>query len=605
MLERNNRVLIVDDNRAIHEDFRKILAGLPRNKALDDAEAVLFNQRTPEMPTFELTFALQGEEAVRVAQENTAQGRPYALAFVDMRMPPGIGGIETANRLWAISPHLQVVICSAYSDYGWSEISAQLGDPERWVILKKPFENIEVLQLSHALTAKWALQQEAQLRRAELEVAVKNRTEELQTALEQLRTETEERLRMEEHRRMVERKLEETQRLESLGVLAGGVAHDFNNILTAILGSASLARLDATPGSDLDENLQRIESGAKHAAGLCEQMLAYAGKNQMGRRDLDLNSLARETLDLLRVSLPKTAQLTTSFGASTPRIHGDPHRLRQVLMNLTLNAAESLGPARREVKLSTHSATLEAHHLATMTFRGEAQPGEFALLEVADAGEGMSPETLARIFEPFFTTKFTGRGLGLSAVLGIVRSHAGCISVSSTAGRGTTFRVYLPATTGELMPPDAPSSPAGAKQRGLRDGTVLVVDDEKAVRDVIGTALRSRGYQSVLAENGAEAVGLVERGPPNQFLGVLLDLTMPGMDGIATFRALQSSRAQLPVVLMSGFNQDEATRQFDGLPFSGFLRKPFSLEQLASACESFALPRSSSRTALPLATPRA
>jgi signal transduction histidine kinase/CheY-like chemotaxis protein len=396
-----------------------------------------------------------------------------------------------------------------------------------------------------------------------------------------LRRESAERLRAQEDNRDLERKLEQKQRLESLGVLAGGIAHDFNNILTGILCSASLGRLDAERGSVIDRHLERIEQNSRRAAELCEQMLAYAGKARLSARVIDLNGLARDTVDMLHTSLPVDAELALDLEPALPAIRGDVARIRQVLMNLILNAAEALGTPPRRIAVRTGRAELDAEELARISNPEGAQPGAFVRLQVSDTGVGIDSDRLRRIFEPFHTSKFAGRGLGLSAVLGIIRSTGGALDVESEVGRGTTFSVYFP-STGEPLEATAPA-PRGAAADGqppAGTGTVIVVDDEAAVRAVATDVLTRMGFTVLTATGGAEAVAAVEK-HDRPIAGVLLDLTMPGMDGVATLRALRRIRPGLRAVLMSGYDQRDTLPQLEAMGFSAFVQKPFTPESLA------------------------
>lgn len=577
MNAKNNRVLIVDDNHSIHEDYRKILVRPTSTEDLSQAEAVLFDQPAGDTsPLFALTSALQGEEAVGLVRKACAAGEPFALAFVDMRMPPGIDGLETARRIWAVDPDLQVVICSAYSDHSWTEMSAQLGTPDRWVILKKPFDNIEVLQIAHALAEKWALRQQTRAQVLELEQRVAARTADLQSALDRLRTETAERRRLDDERRTIERKLEETQRLEGLGVLAGGVAHDFNNILTGILVSASLAGMDAPRGSEIEGHLRRIEENSRRAAGLCEQLLAYAGKGQVKVGAVDLNALVRDTLELLHASIPKDAEFAVELAPELPAVKGDAARLRQVFTNLVLNAAEALDAAPRKIRLASGHCQLDQAAIERIAHPSNMAAGDYVFIEVMDTGAGMTPETIRRIFEPFYTTKFTGRGLGLCAALGIVRHHGGALDVTSERGRGSTFRVYLPACQHAPANHAAAVSPEKKRQGG---GTVLVVDDEVSVRFAAATALKRQGFVVVTAGDGEEAVALAE-GSAQPFAGILLDVTMPRMDGTTALTELRKRQPRVPVVLMSGLDPGGVARQVATLGGVTVLPKPFTVDEL-------------------------
>jgi signal transduction histidine kinase/CheY-like chemotaxis protein len=409
------------------------------------------------------------------------------------------------------------------------------------------------------------------------DVALRDAHRRMAEQVDQLRHEMTERQRAEEARLQLERKLEEAQRLESLGVLAGGIAHDFNNILTGILASASLARLDP---NQIETNLERIEKNARRAAELCQQMLAYAGKGQLhGWSAVDLNALVRDTLELLHVSVPKDALLDLDLAPELAPVYGDASRLRQVLMNLVLNAAEALGAPPRRLRISTRGVKLAESSLAQLAHAGDAKPGDYVAVDVADSGVGMSAETLRRIFEPFYTTKFAGRGLGLSAVLGIVRSHNGALDVSSTPGRGTRFVVYFPSSALPLPPAGNASTRAAIRAPLPHRRSVLVVDDEVDVLELAAVSLQKHGFVVHTAENGAEAVAMFER-QPGAFDGVLLDLTMPQMDGLRTLERLRALQPTVKAVLMSGYDPAEANKRAAGAKPDLFLPKPFSVTEV-------------------------
>ncbi len=589
MTASRHRLLIVDDNTSIHDDFRKILAGAPDDRALASAEALLFGAEPAAGPAFDLTMAAQGEEAVALARAAIEAGRPFALAFVDIRMPPGIDGVETARRLWEIDPDLSIVICSAYSDYSWSDMAARLGAPERWILLKKPFENIEVLQMAAALAQKRALQQLARAREADLAALVAERTAKLSRALEQLEQSAAAQARADEERRKLERTLEQSQRLESLGVLAGGIAHDFNNILTGVVGRAALARLGGSP-AEIDAHLKEIEQCGRRAAELCEQMLAYAGKGRIAVREVDLNQLVREIDGLVHASVPRDVEFQIDLTPASPGVKGDPTRLRQVVMNLVINGAEALGAGPRRLRLATEMASFTAAEIAAMTFAGEAAPGRFVVIEVTDSGSGMKPEIVPRIFEPFFTTKFDGRGLGLCAVLGIVRAHGGALNVVTAPGRGSTFRVALPAI--QPAAPVAPMAPVARPGGGSPPGTrgrLLVVDDEECVRTVAVFALRRNGYVVEAACDGMEAVEFFRR-DPEAIDCVVMDMTMPRMGGAEALRQMRITRPDLPAVLVSGYGQKESLAAFANSAHTVALEKPFDIEKLCRTVASVQRP---------------
>lgn len=382
-----------------------------------------------------------------------------------------------------------------------------------------------------------------------------------------------ERKRVEEERLTLERQLFEAQKLESLGVLAGGLAHDFNNLLVPILGNAALIRLSLPPDSPLAEAAQQIETAAQHAGGLARQMLAYSGKGRFITQPLDLNALVREMSQLLQASVPKNVALQLDLLPKLPAVNGDLTQLRQVVLNLIINASEAFAGRAGHIQLITRVAQL-THEQLTKTYHATGLPeGEYVLLSVTDDGPGMSPEIQARIFDPFFTTKTTGRGLGLAAVQGIIRSHQGILSVNSTVGQGTTFTIILPAT--QAPPPLPVDPPVAAENNSWRgQGAVLVIDDEVSVRATTARLLQHFGFTPLTAPNGPLGLEMLQANQPNVVV-VLLDLTMPEMNGHQIYDEIRRVAPNLPVVMMSGYSEQElVTREATGL--AGFLQKPFS-----------------------------
>jgi signal transduction histidine kinase len=387
-----------------------------------------------------------------------------------------------------------------------------------------------------------------------------------------------ERKKAEQERQLMDRKLQETQKLESLGVLAGGIAHDFNNLLTGILGNGSLARMAAPPGSPLIPFVEQIEQSALRAADLCKQMLAYAGKGRFVVEPLDLSLVVQETVHLLQVSISKTAVLRLNLAEGLPPILADATQVRQIVMNLVINASEAIGKKSGFITLTTGLVRADRHYVAESALEPKVPEGDYVFLEVSDTGCGMNPDTLSRVFDPFFSTKFTGRGLGLAAVHGIVRSHRGTIKIYSEPGKGSTFKVLLPSAPGtELVRQNAPA--AGADWTG--QGTILVIDDEETVHAVTARMIETLGFSVLTATNGKEGLETFARHSAEVRL-VILDLTMPHMDGEETFRELRRLDPQVPVIMVSGFNEQEATDRFVGRGLTGFLQKPFDIERLAA-----------------------
>jgi PAS domain S-box-containing protein len=386
-----------------------------------------------------------------------------------------------------------------------------------------------------------------------------------------------ERKRGEKERLALERKIQETQKLESLGVLAGGIAHDFNNILMAVLGNADLALDRLPPMSPARENLREIEHASRRAADLCSQMLAYSGKGKFVIEAIDLSALASEMSHLLEASISKKAVLRLELAESIPAVRGDTTQIRQVVMNLVINASEAIGERSGIIAVSTGVRDCDREFLNTTLLKDEVAPGAYVFLTVSDDGCGMTPETRRRVFEPFFTTKFTGRGLGMSAVLGIVRGHKGTLQLRTRQGEGTTFTLLFPPLA-ETAPASVASRPAATTARRL-SGCVLLVDDEETIRALGRQMLERIGFEVIAASDGADALMIYETFGHRIDL-VLLDLTMPNMDGEEALEALLRMDPNVPVVLSSGYSEHEISARFSGRGLAGFLQKPYTLSKL-------------------------
>ena len=387
--------------------------------------------------------------------------------------------------------------------------------------------------------------------------------------------------RREAEQRELERRLQATQKLESLGVIAGGIAHDFNNLLTIILGNANIARLELPPDSNLRECLSRIESTSLRAADLCKQMLAYSGKGLFIIRRLDLNKLINELTELLHLSLGKNVNLQLQLTEPLPSVLADATQLQQILMNLVTNASEAIGERRGTIWIRSSLTQLARGTLMSNPVAMDVAEGEYILLEVADDGCGMTPEVREKIFDPFFSTKFTGRGLGLAAVLGIVRSHRGAIVVESEPGRGSTFKLFLPPVEG---PPDSEGDSGGWVPDGSwkGQGTILLAEDEAGVRVTTADLLRSGGFSVEVVENGRSAIDKF-RMAPDRYRAVLLDFAMPQGDGEEAFLEIRQIRPNAVILIMSGYGPQEVLARFRGKGLNGFIQKPFQAKDLMSA----------------------
>ncbi|HEU5077849.1 MAG TPA: response regulator [Opitutaceae bacterium] len=386
-----------------------------------------------------------------------------------------------------------------------------------------------------------------------------------------------------QERLVFERRLQETQKLESLGILAGGIAHDFNNLLTGIIGNASIARLELPEGNTaVRAALDSLENSAMRAADLCKQMLAYAGKGRFVVEPLSLSRIVRETSDLLGISILRKSALHLELAEGLPAMQGDATQIRQVVMNLVINAAEAIGDKAGLITVRTSSVYATSEYLEEMARDEKVGPGNFVCLEVVDTGPGMDGDTLLRIFDPFFTTKFTGRGLGLAAVLGIVRGHKGAIKAYSQMGGGTALKILFPALDQAATPPELLMQPTAERQNA---GLILLVDDEEAVRNVAVRVLQKAGFDVLIAEDGEKAVEMV-RSRGNSISTVLLDLTMPRMDGEEAFRQMREANRSIPIIVMSGFSEQDTAARFAGQGLSGFVPKPFTGAMLVSKIQA-------------------
>ena len=373
-----------------------------------------------------------------------------------------------------------------------------------------------------------------------------------------------------------ERKLQQLQKAESLGVLAGGIAHDFNNLLTAIVGNANLARFESPPDAAAQALLTNIEQAAARASVLCQQMLAYAGRTAVAFTEVNLNQLVDAAFQLIKPSLSKKIVVQVELAQPHALVLAASTQMQQVVMNLALNAAEAIGDGDGRLTLRTRCRPFETGELDEL-FPGQALPaGDYALLEVEDTGVGMTPGIQARIFEPFFTTKFTGQGLGLAAVIGVVRSHRGAIAVRSASGAGATFRVAFPAVRAQALTAVEASA---TDDNWCGSGTILIVDDDPLLREVTRRMLAKIGFSILLAGDGEEGLAMF-REHAGRLRCVLLDLTMPRMDGFEAHTAMHQHNPAVPVIMMSGFSQKLAHLPPEAIHPAGVLAKPFGMQQL-------------------------
>jgi PAS domain S-box-containing protein len=383
-----------------------------------------------------------------------------------------------------------------------------------------------------------------------------------------------------EHKR-AEAALRETQKLESIGLLAGGVAHDFNNLLVGVIGNASLLEEMIAPGDLASEIVQRILKTGEQLAHLTRQMLAYSGKGRFVVEILDLSAVVRDISDLALRSLPKKPILHLDLEEHLPPMEADRGQIQQVLMNMVINASEAVGNHDGLITVSTRALVVDARYIQMHPGAEGLAAGEYVVVEVRDTGCGMDETVKSQIFEPFFSTKFTGRGLGLAAVHGIVRGHKGAILVASEPGKGSAFTVLFPATghEGERSQLVTPKEVA----QGL--GVVLVIDDEEAVREMVKTTLERHGYTVLVAQGGLQAIDIFKHHASDIDVAVL-DLSMPGISGEQTLPELRKIRPDVKVLVSSGYSETEAMAMFRGQQVSGFVQKPYTVAVLAEKVKS-------------------
>jgi two-component system, NtrC family, sensor kinase len=428
------RVLVVDDNAAIHDDFRKIFVSTV-NGELEELEASLFGERpSPSIAaSVDLAFASQGTEAVSLVERDLAGGRTFDVAFVDVRMPPGIDGVETVVRLWRIDPRMQIVMCTAYSDYSWEEMATRLGAADSFLILKKPFDRVEARQLVQSLTEKRALLLERESRLEELDRLIRERTDELAQANASLALEMKQRLK-------TEQQLHQSQKLEALGRLAACMGHEINNPLSYVLANVEQAGImvgDQEPlGSEerleLRTMLEEAASGVNRIALLVRHLKVFSRAQPQPSRPFAVNAVIDSAFTLVRNEIRHRASLVLDLASDLPEVVGEAHRLEQVLVNLLINAVQSIPPG-----------DAEGNRIKVTTQTGGA--GE-VVIAVSDTGCGIAPDDLERVFEAFYTTKPVGEGTGLGLAIchSIVQAHGGRIAIDSTVGSGTTVTVALP-----------------------------------------------------------------------------------------------------------------------------------------------------------------
>ena len=542
----HSRILVIDDDQDVWKAYRLVLN--PDELSPDSSSAkisqLLGDGETTERENgFSLSFAGQGQEGYQLVAE-AKEKDPIAVAFVDIRMPPGWDGMETAVKIRGIDPDIELVIVTAYSDRSMEEIVRAVGSPDKLLFLRKPFDPEELQQMARALSSKWHLSRERE--------------------------------KQQHAQRLLEQQLMHAQKMETIGTLAGGIAHDFNNILSAIMGYTDLALMRTPENTPLQEDLRQVRKAADRAADLVRQILTFSRRQQTESHPLQVSLVVKEALKLLRASIPTTIDIRQEV-TTQATVLADPTQIHQLIMNLCTNAFHAMGDRGGILGVSLTEVALSQSPITANKIA--LSPGRYVRLMVSDTGNGMDTETMAKIFEPYFTTKEKGKGtgLGLAVVHGIVENHHGGIEVTSEPRQGTTFTVYLPMANQEaaMAAPPAPV-PSHRSQAGER---VAVVDDESTIRELIGQFLLDAGYRVDIFVNGMDAWQTISRTPKAWDL-LITDQTMPGMTGEQLAAMLLAVRPEMPIILCSGNNELLDNDQTRKMGISACLLKPIGRDGL-------------------------
>jgi signal transduction histidine kinase len=571
--------MIIDDNPDIHKDFTTILAAKTDLSNLESLESELFGRNQPlpaqDGPRYDLDFASQGRKGAEKIKSATRKKRPYQLAFVDMRMPPGWDGLKTIKEIWRIDPAIQVVLCTAYSDYSWEEINQTLGITENLLILKKPFDSSEVAQIASTLTQKWLLAKKAKMKRAELERLVAQRTRELSNSNRKLKKEMAERAALEDQ-------LVRSQKMEAIGTMAAGVAHDLNNILAGILGYPDLLLADVSKDDPIYEPLSAIRTSGQKAAAIVQDMLTMARRNVAIKEPLDLYAVVKNVLDSPECRAVcdnnQPIHIETRFASDLYPVLGSAVHLEKMVVNLISNAAESMKDGGRIVVGMTRERLTE-----TRKGYDSVKPGNYVKLTVTDQGMGISRDDLEHIFEPFFTKKKMGRsgtGLGMTVVWDTVTHHDGYIDVDSKQNQGTTITIYLPKADQDVPKAESAMTKEDLTGQGER---ILVVDDIAEQREMATAIFQKLGYRVDAVPSGESALAYLNKQPVDL---LLLDMIMdPGIDGLDTFKRALSLYPKQKAVIASGYTKSDRVRSALKLGAS-FINKPYCMEEIAKAVKS-------------------
>ncbi|MBA3004661.1 MAG: response regulator [Desulfurivibrio sp.] len=676
MKQQPRRILVIDDDLDVWKAYQLVLApeAVSSGTSAEKINRLLSPgmENDPAAAHFSLSFAAQGQEGFAMVEEAARRKEPFALAFVDVRMPPGWDGMETAKRIRALDPEIELVIVTAYSDHSIEEIVRAVGSSEKLLFLRKPFDPDEIRQLALSLTTKWYLARLAEQQRKDL-IASEHRFRSLVEttsdfvwevdsegrfsycspvsldlygyAPEELagkiffevlaEPESRDQFRQvffsrmasasrchaverrcltkegrlvivessgtpvfdaqgricgyhgidrditarkenETQRQRLEERFRQTQKLEALGTLAGGIAHDLNNILTPILANSQLGKMQTVGNNELHAKFETIESCGRRAADLIRRILSFSRKQKIDVQPLDLRQLIQEFTKMLRRLIREDITLTVALPEKLWAVLVDRSQMEQVLMNLVVNARDAMDKGG-ELRISAENMSVAAYSLYDVDLREIC--GDFVVLAVSDQGCGIDANNMTMVFDPFFTTKEVGKGtgLGLATVHGIVAQHGGHIFVESEEGKGSTFKIFLPKSEGAVSGEKMKATPLH-----LEEGTesILLVEDDAEVLQILAATLEGLGYRVAAAANGKDALDIfAEKGEGIDML--VTDLIMPGLGGKALGRAIRDRRPDLPILYMTGYAFDVETQELEEERGSALLQKPFAMDHFA------------------------
>ncbi|WP_428264756.1 response regulator [Haliangium sp.] len=581
------RVLIVDDNPTIHQDFRKILGGNREDRALGDLDALVASVLAPssapvsQSVVFQLDSAYQGQEALALVEDALKTNEPYALCFLDVRMPPGWDGVETLGHLWEVDPQLQVVLCTAYSDYSWRELFNRFGDNDRLLILKKPFEPVEVRQLAYAMSRKWHLTRLHERRISTLEHDVAEQASRLEDTSARLRQAVADKVR-------AEVELRSAQRLEALGRLAAGIGHELNNPLCYLLGNVEGAKLEladhrhllpAEVGDELEDLLQSAMIGAERIAQIVRSIKLFGQPSAGTAESVDVGGILGRLVEDMAIELGDDVAMSADFEPA-PAVLARVAELQQVFRALLENAVHAT------------ATQTEGLRQIRVQLRPDGDDGKHVLIQIVDTGSGISEDDLSKIFEPFFSTKplDRGSGLGLSICYGIVKGLGGTIDVRSIEGRGTVVSVRLPAVPAGTFGTDGDGSTRAESAAGVKPAPgkaprarVLVIDDDPFTLRSATQALL--GHDVVCVDNGRDALAL---SMAESFDVMLCNIVMPGINGMDFYRLLRENRPgeeQRVLFITGGALLPDVQAFLDSIP-NGRIDKPLDRPGLLRLVEA-------------------